>query len=99
MAEELGGDAGERPPGAREAGVGPAPADWGLTKEVPADAMRLASPLGERRGERLLTTLRYLVSGYRPEPVPAHRGPVEPPRKGKTGISCSGGGIRSAAFN
>jgi rhodanese-related sulfurtransferase/uncharacterized BrkB/YihY/UPF0761 family membrane protein len=34
-----------------------------------------------------------------PEPVPSYRGPVEPPADGKTGICCSGGGIRSAAFN
>src|SRR3954469_13665228 len=34
-----------------------------------------------------------------PEPVPSYRGPVEIPKQGKTGICCSGGGIRSAAFN
>ena len=34
-----------------------------------------------------------------PQPVPSYRGPVEPPEAGKTGICCSGGGIRSAAFN
>ena len=34
-----------------------------------------------------------------PQPVPSYRGLVEPPEPGKTGICCSGGGIRSAAFN
>jgi len=34
-----------------------------------------------------------------PEPIPSYRGLVEPADEGKTGICCSGGGIRSAAFN
>jgi Patatin-like phospholipase len=38
----------------------------------------------------------------RPEPIPSFRGPVEQPPPApqeRTGICCSGGGIRSAAFN
>lgn len=44
----------------------------------------------------------------RPEPIPSFRGPVEPPpddarppdtARERIGICCSGGGIRSAAFN
>lgn len=38
-------------------------------------------------------------SGYQPEPLPSFRGPVEPPSENRIGICCSGGGIRSAAFN
>jgi Patatin-like phospholipase len=50
----------------------------------------------------------YFWIGERPEPIPAYRGPVEEPpqelvegRPGEdvVGICCSGGGIRSAAFN
>lgn len=43
--------------------------------------------------------MRYLVLGRRPEPIPSYTGLVEPPETGKVGIACSGGGIRSAAFN
>ncbi len=45
---------------------------------------------------------RSLAYRERPEPIPSFRGPVEdPPPVGgqRTGICCSGGGIRSAAFN
>jgi hypothetical protein len=52
---------------------------------------------------------RYLWSGYRPQPLPSHLEPVESPPpasaekenegKGRVGVCCSGGGIRSAAFN
>lgn len=41
--------------------------------------------------------LDFLVRGERAEPIPAVREPVE--AIGATGICCSGGGIRSAAFN
>jgi hypothetical protein len=37
--------------------------------------------------------------GRRPEPVPSFSGTVEEPKEGKIGIACSGGGVRSAAFN
>jgi hypothetical protein len=45
---------------------------------------------------------RHLVFRERPEPIPSLGEPVqEPPRGGqeRIGICCSGGGIRSAAFN
>lgn len=45
---------------------------------------------------------RSLGLRERPEPIPSFRGPVEcPPSRGqeRIGICCSGGGIRSAAFN
>lgn len=42
---------------------------------------------------------RWLWSGYRPEPSPAHRGLVESFEDDKVGVCCSGGGIRSASFN
>lgn len=48
-----------------------------------------------RSGERR----RYVLYGNRPEPLPSFRGTVEEPAKGKVGICCSGGGMRSAAFN
>ena len=40
-----------------------------------------------------------MLDGSRPEPVPSHVGPLEPPEEDKLGICCSGGGIRSAAFS
>ncbi len=42
---------------------------------------------------------RALWCGERPDPIPSYSGLVEPPEEGKIGIACSGGGIRSAAFN
>jgi hypothetical protein len=41
----------------------------------------------------------YAITGSRPEPMPSFVGTVEAPMPGKLGICCSGGGIRSAAFN
>src|SRR5436309_5652439 len=41
----------------------------------------------------------FLVFGRRAAPLPSFSGLVEPVEKGKIGIACSGGGIRSAAFN
>jgi Patatin-like phospholipase len=75
--------------------------DVGLRTRVPALKRWQASPLHGGETERVRLRLRYLVSGYRPEPLPAYRGPVEDPDKDKEriGICCSGGGIRSAAFN
>lgn len=72
--------------------------DRGLREIVPAIDRWAAARLGDKRERRRLRW-RYLVSGYRKEPLPAHRGPVESPSPGRTGICCSGGGIRSAAFN
>ena len=42
---------------------------------------------------------RNFLYAIRPAPVPSFRGTIEDPRPGKTGICCSGGGVRSAAFN
>jgi Patatin-like phospholipase len=39
------------------------------------------------------------IVGSRPEPLPSFIGTVEDPTPSKLGICCSGGGIRSAAFN
>ena len=44
-------------------------------------------------------TLRRASQSGEPQPVASYRGPVEPPEPDRTGICCSGGGIRSAAFN
>jgi Patatin-like phospholipase len=72
--------------------------DQGLRERVPASERWVAARLGDAREHRRLRW-RYLASGFRPEPIPAHREPVEDPTPGRTGICCSGGGIRSAAFN
>ena len=42
---------------------------------------------------------RWLKTGWRPEPAPSRRGVLEEPTPTSVGICCSGGGIRSAAFN
>jgi len=67
--------------------------DSGLLKRAPAAPRWRATkvPRGRRK--------RWLLDGGRPEPVPSHIGPVEPPEEDKLGICCSGGGIRSAAFS
>ncbi len=67
--------------------------DGGLRDEAPAAARREAvrRPRWKRR--------RILFNGRRPEPLPSFHGAVETPQKGKLGVCCSGGGIRSAAFS
>jgi Patatin-like phospholipase len=67
--------------------------DSGLREKAPAEHLRSAEL---RPGRRFW---RWLANGARPEPVPSFLGPVETPEEGKVGISCSGGGIRSAAFS
>jgi len=67
--------------------------DGGLVEKAPAGARWTA---GEAVKGRLLRRLLY---GAMPEPVPSQLGLVEDPEPGKLGICCSGGGIRSAAFN
>src|SRR4051812_30247464 len=67
--------------------------DGGLREEVPAAARHEA--VRKPRWKRW----RLLFNGHRPEPLPSFHGTVEPPKKGKLGICCSGGGIRSAAFS
>lgn len=71
--------------------------DAGLRERVPAKQRWEASARG--RGERGRLRWSYFLNGYRPEPIPAYHGPVEGPHPGAAGICCSGGGIRSAAFN
>jgi len=71
--------------------------DRGLVTHVSATerwhaSIRAQSPPVRRRALR-----RRLIFGERPEPIASHRGPVQTP--GSTGICCSGGGIRSAAYN
>jgi Patatin-like phospholipase len=73
--------------------------DVGLREQVPARERWRASPLSGGEAERLRLRRRYLLTGYRPEPLPSHAEPVEPPAPKRVGICCSGGGIRSAAFN
>jgi hypothetical protein len=67
--------------------------DRGLQEKIPAVAC--AEQCDPRDGE----LARYIVRGIRPEPMPSFIGPVEGPVEGRIGIACSGGGIRSAAFN
>jgi hypothetical protein len=78
-------------------GAPPRRCDEGLREQAPAKARWDASQMG--RDERWRRRLSYLLDGWRPEPIPAHRRPVEDPCAGVVGICCSGGGIRSAAFN
>jgi hypothetical protein len=67
--------------------------DDGLAKKVPAGPRWTAMRnIRHRRWRRF-------IYGVEPEPVPSFLGPVEAPEPGKLGICCSGGGIRSAAFN
>ncbi|MEA2411229.1 MAG: hypothetical protein QOC77_1790 [Thermoleophilaceae bacterium] len=67
--------------------------DAGLRKRVSA------KKCGEQCAPRSGEGWRYFVYGQRPEPMPAFIGPLEGPYEGRRGIACSGGGIRSAAFN
>ncbi len=88
--------------GGRRRPVAPGP-DTGLSDSVPALQRWKASPLSGSESARARMRRRYVWSGYRPQPLPSHREPVEPPphenEPKRVGICCSGGGIRSAAFN
>jgi hypothetical protein len=66
--------------------------DRGLIERVPA-CKRWDETV--RRRHRV----RTLITGIRPEPEPSYIGLIEEPESDKIGICCSGGGIRSAAFN
>src|SRR4051794_4675283 len=57
------------------------------------------APAPARRARRARRAIAWLVVGRRPEPRPSDLGLVELPQAEKIGICCSGGGIRSAAFN
>jgi hypothetical protein len=79
--------------------------DGGLLDEAPA-APRWAAMQGTGRPKLMYLLysvarrkLRYFWFGAEPAPVASFQGLVEKPEDGKLGICCSGGGIRSAAFN
>jgi len=78
------------------------PRDWGLLTDDLSALRRwnLMRSRWESSGKRIR---KLLVYGVRPDPLPPHRGPIEPPPDSacerRIGISCSGGGVRSAAFN
>ena len=67
--------------------------DGGLLDAVPAGPRWRAMREVKRR------TFRYMLYGARPAPLPSRHGLLEAPEAHKLGICCSGGGIRSAAFN
>jgi hypothetical protein len=67
--------------------------DQGLCNKVAAKRR------GRRSRQRPGEGRRYFLYGVRPEPMPSFLGPLEGPYKGRLGICCSGGGIRSAAYN
>ena len=96
----MAGPNGEEPPG-QQVGEPTEPSDCGLQNKVPALDLYNASLLGADEEAKKEAGKRYFKYGERPAPLPSFRGPVEsPPATGhKTGICCSGGGIRSAAFN
>lgn len=69
----------------------------GFAEQVSAETLWKASMRSQPSDVRRRARWRYLLFGERPEPIPSHRGLVHAP--GATGICCSGGGIRSAAYN
>ena len=58
--------------------------------------LRLEEPT---RPERRTRRVRWFFSGYRHDPRPSRLGTLEGPDPDAVGMCCSGGGIRSAAFN
>src|SRR3954451_18099502 len=61
-----------------------------------------AAPAAKRRrsgGDRWHDSWKAFWTGAPPEPIPSYLGTVEDPEPDKIGICCSGGGVRSAAFN
>jgi hypothetical protein len=63
--------------------------DRGLLQRVPTPAP----------ARRVRHRWRWVLTGERPEPQPSFIGVIEDPDESAVGICCSGGGIRSAAFN
>jgi len=71
--------------------------DRGLVTHASAQRRWRASICAQPAQARRIALWRRLIYGERPEPIASHRGTVQAP--GSTGICCSGGGIRSAAYN
>jgi hypothetical protein len=69
--------------------------DQGLIRRVPATKRRRV----ETRQQRRRRIRRRLLTGRQPEPEPAYIGLLEDPASPRVGICCSGGGVRSAAYN
>ena len=67
-----------------------------VSRERDDGLLKLSYPPPVKRVRR---GLRWFFTGIRPEPRPSHIGTVEDPDRDAVGICCSGGGIRSAAFN
>ena len=67
--------------------------DHGLVERLSAEDLRKASQ------QRLGARVKHWLTGSRAEPIPSFLGTVEDPKAGKLGVCCSGGGVRSAAFN
>src|SRR4051812_5814976 len=65
----------------------------GLIDRVPARKR------GKRSTPRDGTGKRWVLYGDKPEPMPSVMGPLEDPVEPRLGVCCSGGGIRSAAYN
>jgi hypothetical protein len=60
---------------------------------------RLRTPEPPRPKARSGRFRRWFLTSKRPEPRPSYIGVIEDPEDDKLGVCCSGGGIRSAAFN
>src|SRR4051812_368248 len=67
--------------------------DTGLAETVKAPERHTDTPWG------VGDWWNFLVLGRRPAPLPSFSGMVEPVEADKIGVACSGGGVRSAAFN
>lgn len=80
---------------ATDVGTEPEQQPSGLVGNV--NAGRLAEETEARKTEA--GRLQNFLEAERPEPIPSFRGTIEDPASGRSGICCSGGGVRSAAFN
>lgn len=67
------------------------------------DAGKRWERMRKRRGSRAARFWELFLYGVRPDPLAAHSGAIEQPPadlgERRVGIACSGGGVRSAAFN
>jgi hypothetical protein len=95
VSHSLPGEAPDRPAFPLDEAL--AQGDHGLYEKVPAWKR------GEWDGSSLAERFKRWLLGRERVPIPSYTGLIEePPSQGaapKTGICCSGGGIRSAAFN